>query len=193
MKMLFRTTAFLFAFIVILNVNTFVAYAKDNVFYYAHINPKNNAQKDLFYSKISISDHSEEEKGYLSSYAAASCTEFKNASTSDLRAETYIANEMEDSVFANLYLQTAYVEIEIALDSGEKYTESAYTTAFSTGGSCVLTASDVHSFKPNDTIKYFASQHMIFIGSPRFVESFPSGHPNNIVRVYHSRDYLLYN
>ncbi len=193
MKLLFRIIPLLLVLIIILSFNAFAADAKENVFYYAEINPQFNTRKDYFYSKVSIAAHSEEEKGYLSSYAAASCTEFKNASASDLRAETHIANEMEDSIFANLYLQTAYVEIEIALESGEKYTEASYTMAASEGSSCVLTASDMHSFKANDTIKYFASQHFIFIGFPRFVESFPSGHPNNVVRIYHSHDYFKYN
>ena len=109
---------------------------------------KTMLKKNFFIQKSVFQIIPRKRRGYLSSYAAASCTEFKNASASDLRAETYIANEMEDSVFANLYLQTAYVEIEIALDSGEKYTESAYTTAFSMGGSCVLTASDVPLSNP---------------------------------------------
>ncbi len=142
-----------------------------------------------FFSEYDLTPFSVEDDVWLSSYAAISATERSAAASSDITAETYVANEMQDSVWSNVYLQASYLRLDVVLDSGENYKKVVAARSSIDGGLCRLSVSDVGEFKEKDIIMHFGSLHMLYIGNPRYAADVPPLHVNTLLHWFMSKDY----
>lgn len=145
---------------------------------------------DIFYFSIKKgSSNYIQDDEWLNSYAAISGTERSIAASSDITAETYVENELQDPVWCNINLHASYLRLDIILDSGETYKTAVASRSSIDGGLCRLSVSDVGEFKENDIIKHYGSVHMLYIGYPRYEFDVPKLHPNTKIYLFSSKDY----
>lgn len=142
----------------------------------------------IFFLKKVSSNYIQDDE-WLNSYAAISGTERSIAASSDITAETYVENELQDPVWCNIYLHASYLRLDIILDSGETYKTAVASRSSIDGGLCRLSVSDVGEFKENDIIKHYGSVHMLYIGYPRCESDVPKSHPNTQICLFSSKDY----
>lgn len=187
-RVLFSIVSFLFAALSLIPVPAVTA-AEDARWYISDIIDKNTYEKWNFFSTIGTPPLFDKEYNKLSSYAAISGTEHISAVSSDMMAETYIANEIQDSVWGDLYLQAAYVRLDVVLDSGKELSLECAARNISDGAVCRLYVCEMDNFAKNDTIKHFASTHRLFIGLARYDQDYQMDHLNNLIKSFCSRGF----
>lgn len=188
-RKLINISALLFAVTLLLQIICIPTSARRTQLQYLTFRPENNYQERQFYYKKIFASHYVEDDEWLSSYASISATERSAAASSDITAETYVENELQDPVWCNIYLHASYLRLDIILDSGETYKTAVASRSSIDGGLCRLSVSDVGEFDENDIIKHYGSVHMLYIGCPKYESDVPKGHPNVLIYMFSSRDY----